>query len=252
MLLDTDAIVLHSFEYLESSRILRLATRDAGVVSVLARGARRPKSRFGGSLDLFTGGVAHLAVRPGRDLQTLTGFDATRARHGLAADLARFTGAAALAELAIRFVGEVPNAAAFDALVATLDAIMAAPASGAGEAALAGAWHLVAELGFAPAVDECATCHASLADDEPAPFSHGAGGVLCRRCAAQAPGGRPLPARARSAIRRWAAGEPFATEGPADVAAHQRLLRLFLQAHLADGRPLPAYEVWEHQRWGAA
>ena len=114
MLLDTDAVVLHAFEYLESSRILRLATRDAGVVSALARGARRPKSRFGGSLDLFTGGVAHLAMRPGRDLQTLSGFDATRARHGLAADLDRFTAASALSELAMRFIGEVPNAAPFD------------------------------------------------------------------------------------------------------------------------------------------
>jgi DNA repair protein RecO (recombination protein O) len=252
VLLDTDAVVLHAFDYMESSRIFRLATRDAGVVSALARGARRPKSRFGGALDLFTGGVAHLSMRPGRDLQTLTGFDATRARHGLAADLGRFTAAAAIAELAIRFIGEVPNVGAYEALVGTLDAVAAAPPFGAGEVALAGAWHLVAELGFAPAVDECAACHASLADDEPAPFSHATGGVLCRRCAAMAPGGRPLPARARAAIRHWAAGEPFATDGAGDVAAHQRLLRLFLQAHLTDGRPLPAYDVWEQQRWGAA
>ena len=35
----TEAIVLHAFDYLESSRILRLVTRDAGVRSVLARGA---------------------------------------------------------------------------------------------------------------------------------------------------------------------------------------------------------------------
>lgn len=252
MLLDTDAIVLHAFEYLESSRILRLATRDAGVVSTLARGARRPRSRFGVGLDLFTSGVAHLSMRPGRDLQTLTGFDAVRARHALGADLARFTAAAALAELALRFMGEAPNPAAFDALVATVDAVCGADGSAASEAALAGAWHLVAELGFAPAVDECASCHAPLADDEPAPFSHTAGGVLCRRCAAQAPGGRPLPPRARDAIRRWAAGDAHRTGSTADVAAHQRLLRLFLQAHLSEGRPLPAFDVWEQQRWGAA
>jgi len=40
-LLVTDAIVLHSFDYLESSRILRLLTREAGVRSVLARGGSR-------------------------------------------------------------------------------------------------------------------------------------------------------------------------------------------------------------------
>lgn len=252
MLLDTDAIVLHAFEYLESSRILRLATRDAGVVSALARGARRPRSRFGAGLDLFTSGVAHLSMRPGRDLQTLTGFDAMRARHALGADLARFTASAALAELALRFMGDVPNAPAFEALVGTLDAVCVADGPAASEAALAGAWHIVAVLGFAPAVDECASCHAPLAADEPAPFSHTAGGVLCRRCAALAPGGRPLPPRARQAIRRWAEGEATRAGSAADVAAHQRLLRLFLQAHLSEGRPLPAFDVWERQRWDGA
>ena len=45
-LVETDAIVLHVFDYSETSRILRLATRDAGLQSVLARGARRSKSRW--------------------------------------------------------------------------------------------------------------------------------------------------------------------------------------------------------------
>ena len=49
----TDAIVLHAFDYLESSRILKLVTRDAGVRSVLARGARKSKKRFGAALDLY-------------------------------------------------------------------------------------------------------------------------------------------------------------------------------------------------------
>ena len=121
----------------------------------------------------------------------------------------------------------------------------------AGQAALAGAWHLVAELGFAPAVDECAACHAPVPEAAAVPFSHAAGGVLCARCAALAPGGRPLPPRARLALRRWTAGEPHEAMPTADAAAHQRLLRLFLQAHLTDGRPLPAFDVWEQQRWEA-
>ncbi|HEX6630771.1 MAG TPA: DNA repair protein RecO, partial [Gemmatimonadaceae bacterium] len=150
MLVETDAVVLHVQDYLESSRIVRLATHESGVISALARGARRPRSRFGPALDLFTGGVAQLAMRPGRDLQTLTGFDALRARHALGGHLARFTAASALAELALRFVGEVPNGGAFDALVAALDAVGGAAPDAVAEAALAGAWHLVAELGFAP------------------------------------------------------------------------------------------------------
>jgi DNA repair protein RecO (recombination protein O) len=249
VLVATDAVVLHAFPYLESSRILRLATRDVGVVSVLARGARRPKSRFGSALDLFTGGAAQLTIKPGRDLHTLTGWEPIRVRHQLGDALERFTAASALAELALRFAGEVPGPDAYESLVRALDAVALAPPSTAAAVALAGGWHLVATLGFTPTVDECAVCHGELAPDVPAPFAHGAGGVLCRRCAASSPGGRPLPPRARDALRAWTAGRGHQVPEPAEVAAHQRLLRLFLQAHLADGRPLPAFDVWEQQRW---
>src|SRR5919109_594556 len=92
-LLVTEAIVLHVFDYLESSRIFRLVTREAGVRSALARGARRSTRRFGSALDLFAQGTAQLHIKPGRDLDTLGAFDVERARPELAADLARFTGA---------------------------------------------------------------------------------------------------------------------------------------------------------------
>ena len=79
-LLVTDAIVLHAFDYLESSRILRLVTRDGGLRSVLARGARRPKSRYGTALDLFAEGSAQLYIKPNRELHNLSAFEIVRAR----------------------------------------------------------------------------------------------------------------------------------------------------------------------------
>src|SRR5205085_1102119 len=84
----TEATVLHVFDYLESSRIFRLVTREAGVRSVLARGARRSTRRFGSALDLFAQGTAQLHVKPGRDLDTLGGFDVERARPALSVSAA--------------------------------------------------------------------------------------------------------------------------------------------------------------------
>ena len=52
-LLATEAIVLHAFDYLESSRIIRLLTREAGIQSTVARGARKSRGRYGSALDLF-------------------------------------------------------------------------------------------------------------------------------------------------------------------------------------------------------
>ena len=247
----TDAIVLHAFDYLETSRIVRLATREAGVVSVIARGARRSRARYGTALDLFAGGTAELSMRAGRDLHTLSSFDLTTARASLGGDLARFTAASALAELVLRFGAGEEGAEIFDALEAALDAVGAAQGEEIRDAALAGAWRLVSALGFAPAVDLCASCHAELPADVPAHFSHPAGGALCRRCVSVVPSSRTVPAAARAALRGWIAGGDVALAGDGERRAHQRLLREFLQEHLADGRPLTAYDAWERERWNA-
>jgi DNA repair protein RecO (recombination protein O) len=251
-LLVTDAVVLHAFNYSETSRILRLATREAGVQSVLARGARRSQRRYGSALDLFAGGSAQIYTKVGRDLHNLASFDVTRSRPTLAADLERFTGASAVAELMLRFAREDANAGLYDALVAALDAISAAPPERAREAALAGAWHLVAELGFAPSVDVCSSCHTDIAGGDAAMFSHPAGGVLCARCARRVPGSRNLPPDAREALRAWLGGARAELRGSGEARAHQRLLREFLREHLADGRTLRAFELWEQERWAGA
>ncbi len=247
----TPALVLHAFDYLESSRILRLVTREGGVRSVLARGARRSARRFGSALDLFAEGTAQLHVKPGRDLDTLAGFDVVRARPELAADLARFTGASALAELTLRFASEQADPPLYDAVVAALDDIGVAPPGQAREATLAGAWRIVAALGFAPNVDLCSECHAPLDPEAPVLFSHPLGGAVCQRCAGFS-AGRMLPADARAALRAWLAGERVTLEGDGEYRAHQRLLREFLREHLADGRQLQAFDVWERNAWSAA
>lgn len=248
-LLATEAIVLHAFDYLESSRIFRLVTRDGGVRSALAKGARRSSRRFGSAVDLFAQGSAQLYAKPGRDLDTLSAFDVALARPMLGADLGRFTGASAIAELTLRFGRDAADSALFDAVAEALDSIAQARHEDALAATLAGAWRIVAELGFAPTLDACAECHAALDDAATVMFSHRAGGALCARCGRLAPAGRVLPADARTALRRWMRGEGGEPLNDASGRAHQRLLREFLAEHLTDGRPLRALTLWEEQRW---
>jgi DNA repair protein RecO (recombination protein O) len=247
-LLATDAIVLHAFDYLESSRILRLVTRDGGMRSVLAKGARRSSRRFGSGLDLFAQGTAQLYAKPGRELDNLSGFDLTRSRPGLASELGRFMGASAIAELALRFGREAEDHPLFDAVADALDSIASAEPGRAAQATLSSAWRIVAELGFAPATDVCGECHALLDPDATTLFSHAAGGALCARCGRLAPAGRVLPADARAALRQMLTGRQVSLDENG-VRAHQRLLREFLTEHLTDGRPLKAMDMWEEQRW---
>lgn len=241
----TDAIVLHAFDYLESSRIVRLATRELGVHSVLARGARRPKSRFGASMDLFAGGVATFNVRAGHDLSNLQGFELTRSRFAISQDLDRFAAATVLAELALRFSHADPHDRVFEVLDAGLDALLVAPPGAATDLGLAAAWRFVAALGFAPSIDLCCVCHGEVPQAEAASFSHLGGGIVCARCTQRVVVNRALPASARAAIREWVLGGEVRLDGDAERRAHVRLLREFLHHHVSDGRDLPALASWE-------
>ena len=249
-LLATDAVVLHVFDYMETSRILRLVTREAGVQSALAKGARRAQRKYGSALDLFAEGTAQLYTKEGRELHTMASFDVVRARPELAADLGRFTAAAAIAELMLRFSPrDEAHPTLYDAVVVVLDSLGRAEPDRTREVGLAGAWRIIGQLGFAPTLDVCSVCHADVARDEPAMFSHPAGGVLCQRCARSVPGSRVVPSAARDRLRAWLAGLAGSLDDEAQGRAHQRLLREFVSEHLTDGRPLRAFEVWESDRW---
>ncbi len=240
----TTAIVLHAFNYSESSRILRLATRDAGVQSVLARGARASQRRFGSAVDLFAEGEVQYEARTGRDLHSLSRFDVVRSRVAIGTSLARFEGASALAEVMLRVAGEDDTPEyAFDALRDGLDAI--ASEENATLATVRAVWRVLGALGFTPALEACVRCDVEQPPDRAVSFSAEAGGILCAGCAAGV-ASRPLPASARQQIRHWLdanAGSPGAMD-PLTERAHQRLLRIFLHAHLTDGRPLRAFDAW--------
>jgi len=145
----------------------------------------------------------------------------------------------------LRFGRDDEDPELFAATGTALDDLASASAADAREAALAGAWRIVAALGFAPAIDACSECHAVLAPNDSILFSHPAGGAVCARCARLAPSGRLLPSAARAALRAWVNGERATLGGDPDIRAHQRLLREFLREHLTDDRPLRAFEMWE-------
>lgn len=251
-LIVTQAIVLHAFDYLETSRVLRLMTREAGVQSVLAKGARRTRGRVGTGVDLFAEGEAQIYIKPTRDLHTLGAFDVTSSRTELAMEMPRFTAASALAELTLRIAGDEANAAMFDGLSGTLDAIALATEGAVVERALAGAWQIIADAGFTPALDDCAACHVSLSRDVPVAFSHPAGGVVCDNCARRATVSHRLPPRARDILRQWQQRGAAAELTPMDARAHQRLLREFIREHVTtDDRPMRAFGAWETD-FGAA
>ena len=74
-------IVLRSIRYGEADRILDLYTRDAGLVSAIAKGIRRTRSRFGARLEPLS--CVDFVAYHGRTLDTVTQAEVLRSFHGI-------------------------------------------------------------------------------------------------------------------------------------------------------------------------
>ncbi len=244
-LVTTPALVLHTFPYGETSKIARLLTPDHGVQSVIAKGALRPRSKFGARLQVLSDGIAQLYLKANRDLHTLAEFDVTKLRPELAQDVARFAAGAALAELIMRSAPAEPHPEIYECAVAQLDRLVQVQEDGRDAAALAALWAVVGALGFAPSLDACARDGSELPDGRVG-FSVSDGGFLCKACAR---GGATtsLDASDRSVLERLVAeqGEPVGELSARHAEAHRRLLLRFVEQHLAEGRELRALAFWQ-------
>lgn len=250
-LVSTTAIVLHAFKYGETSKIVRLATREHGVQSAIAKGASRPKSRFGARLQSLSQGTAQLYLKPQRELQTLAAFDVTAQRGSLAADMQRYAAAQVVAELMLRCAPAEPQATLFDQLAHILDRLGDVAAERVGAAGLSAVWRLVVLLGFTPSLTSCAKDGRPLGTGAAA-FSVTDGGFVCSRCS----DGRQTSTLAsgdRDALAQLVAGNDEIEGGISarHGAAHRRLLARFIRHHLAEHRDLKALDFWETLPWPA-
>lgn len=246
--LTTSAIVLHTFPYSETSKIVRLATRELGVQSAMAKGARRPKSRFGARLELFSTGTAHLYVREHRDLHTLGAYDLERQRLALALDFGRYAAAGVMAELMIRCAPPAELVPAFDVIEEGLDVLVGADRTVVDTVALRQVWRLVETLGYGPSLRSCARDGKEV-DPAHVSFSAADGGVLCPACASTR-GERRLSTSDYDALLMLTeeeSGLPSLDERHA--AAHRRLVADFIRFHLAEGRNMEALTMWEKRAW---
>lgn len=185
-LVKTDAIVLRAMRIGETSKLVTLFTEDHGKLKVSAKGARRPKSKFAGCLEVSWQVHVACPVRDDRDLHTLTDAETLRARPALLADLRRLSYAAAACETVDRLsLDHEPNRR----LYLCLTGVLAGVEEVAPEQLESLFWYFqlrVAEaLGYRPELSNCANCATAL-PAQAAWFSPGLGGAVCRDCGREA------------------------------------------------------------------
>src|SRR2546422_731128 len=110
-----EAVVLRRLSFGETDRVVTLFTRDRGKLSVVAKGARGPRSRLAGSTEPFTYFNGLLAV--GQNLDVLTQSEVVNAFSGIRKDLEKIGYASFFVEVVDAGVEErQPNAELWDLL----------------------------------------------------------------------------------------------------------------------------------------
>jgi DNA repair protein RecO (recombination protein O) len=181
---ETNALLLRKVDVRESDLVVTLFTDALGKVSALARGARRSKARFAGSLEPLHTLRAELTNPRRGDLFELSGLRLERTRLNLTASLARMNAAG-------RVLSWVQKAApdrqhepsVYRALTDTLDALDAPGKDPPLQATLAVAGlRLCAAFGWGLDFDNCVGCGNARPFNKSARVDAARGGIVCSSC----------------------------------------------------------------------
>jgi DNA repair protein RecO (recombination protein O) len=177
----TEAVVLRSIRYGEADRILHLYSAARGRVNAIAKGVRKPRSRFGGRLEPFF--RLDLVLHEGRsELLTVTNVSTIDGYPRLRSSAASLDAGARACDSVLRLLDSAEaNRPAYNLLCRYLS-LLDDPAGervASAETAIAFRLKLALAAGFAPELASCARCGEA---DHLTGFSGAAGGVVCAAC----------------------------------------------------------------------
>jgi DNA repair protein RecO (recombination protein O) len=220
-------VVLRTIKLGETDRIVTLLTQGHGKVRAVAKGVRKPGSRFGARLEP----TSHVAFQcyQGRELDVVTQAETIDANRALREHYGCLTHAVSMLEAADQVAQErEPNAALYRMLVGALRTLADTPTPLVSAAFF---WKLLSLEGFHPLLDECARC--GTPEGPFLAFDVDEGGVLCATCGRVV--GWRLDDDTLALVRRILGGELRAAlaqpPGPAN-AATERLALVTLEHHL--------------------
>ena len=95
----TEAIILHTDDFLESDKIVHALSRDQGLISAIAKGAHRSRKRFPGTLEPFCEVCLEMHKGRGADLQRIESAVLIDAHFGIREELSLLGHASVLLEV---------------------------------------------------------------------------------------------------------------------------------------------------------
>jgi DNA repair protein RecO len=168
------AICIRQWDFSETSQTVSLFGRDIGLFRALAKGSRRPKSRFSGGVDLLTMGDVVTIIKPGRELCTLTEWGLSQVWWRIRRDVHANRIAYFISDCASRMLDQHdPHPGVFDAMVHSLNELEQGVEQ---EFILARfLWMLLVDVGYKPRFDGAPD---AVEKSETVLFSPSEGGVV--------------------------------------------------------------------------
>jgi DNA repair protein RecO (recombination protein O) len=196
----TQAVVIGRRGLGESDRLVTFYTRRFGKVRGVARAARRPRSRFGSALELFTLGELVFFDTGRSDLLRVDHFDIVHPFSRIREDLERLGQASWIVECVARLTAEQDrHSALYGLLVRSLRAVETSPRPA--RAAICFGVRCVDVLGHRPRLDACVGCGRAYPFARPHLDLDG-GGLVCDRCEPEASAAFPVSPDAVAGLER--------------------------------------------------
>ncbi|RJP16129.1 MAG: DNA repair protein RecO [Candidatus Abyssobacteria bacterium SURF_5] len=177
-----EAIVLHTYNLTDSSKIVVLLTPARGKVRAVAKGVRRTKSKFGSSLEPITRIEVQVYFKEGRDLQNLSQAETRDSYPSVRSDLKRLGLGSVMCELIEQFVQENEEASEYFSLLSTSLKLLSEMPKNHESLLIFFYLKLLDISGLLPDFSRCARCKNPV--QGVAYLDAGAGGVLCGACTA--------------------------------------------------------------------
>lgn len=171
-------IVIRSLDYGEGSKIITVYTREAGKISLMARGAKKMNSRLAAATQLFACAEYHFYRSGGGKMGTLNHAEVTTSRQALREDVVLSAYGAYMLEMVDRLCAEnESDPFVYDQLSAALDSL----AGGKDAQIVAHLFEMkmLMQAGYTPNLQQCASCGG--ATGHPL-LSARLGGLLCESC----------------------------------------------------------------------
>lgn len=242
----TEAILLKSWNFRETSKLLSFYTRDFGKVKMIAKGARSPKSPLKGRLE----SLCHLQLvyyhKQTRDLQLLTQAETINPHLQMFGHFEKTTLGLAVAELLDKGVAaQDVMPPLFDLLRNALEVIDRS--SGFTEGAV---WyfetHFIDLMGYKPTWDACLKCGNPLSM-QGGFFQAQNGGLLCHDCGSRY-GGLQVGGETLEILfwlQKAQPDESIALDpDPGRIAEIRKMFDLYFRTHIEQMRTLKALKLY--------